>query len=37
MFARGASDGKVKTWCYEEEAEDFTKGTFGLIFLLINR
>ncbi|KAG6336740.1 hypothetical protein ID866_2345 [Astraeus odoratus] len=26
MFAKGASPGKVLTWCYDEEAEDFTKG-----------
>jgi GPI ethanolamine phosphate transferase 1 len=26
MFARGASPGKVKTWSYNEEDEDFTKG-----------
>lgn len=26
MFARGADEGKVLTWCYDEEAEDFTKG-----------
>ncbi|KAF8527215.1 PigN-domain-containing protein [Gautieria morchelliformis] len=28
MFARGADPGKVLTWCYDEEAEDFTKGLF---------
>lgn len=27
MFARGATPGKVKTWSYNEEEEDFTKGT----------
>jgi hypothetical protein len=26
MFARGATLGKVKTWCYDEDDEDFTKG-----------
>jgi len=26
MFARGAVPGKVKTWSYAEEDEDFTKG-----------
>lgn len=26
MFARGATPGKVKTWSYNEEDEDFTKG-----------
>jgi hypothetical protein len=26
MFSRGAIPGKVKTWSYDEEDEDFTKG-----------
>lgn len=26
MFAQGATPGKVHTWCYNEEDEDFTKG-----------
>ncbi len=26
MFAKGASPGKVKTWSYNEDEEDFTKG-----------
>ncbi|KAG5642681.1 hypothetical protein DXG03_002339 [Asterophora parasitica] len=26
MFARGATQGKVQTWSYNEEDEDFTKG-----------
>jgi phosphatidylinositol glycan class N len=26
MFAKGATLGKVRSWCYDEEAEDFTKG-----------
>jgi len=26
MFAHGAVPGKVKTWCYSENDEDFTKG-----------
>lgn len=26
MFARGATPGKVRTWCYDEELEDFTAG-----------
>jgi hypothetical protein len=26
MFARGATEGKVKTWSYHEDEEDFTKG-----------
>ena len=26
MFAKGASPGKVKTWSYDEDEEDFTKG-----------
>lgn len=28
MFEQGATPGKVKTWMYDEEAEDFTKGLF---------
>lgn len=26
MFARGATPGKVKTWCYDEDDEDYTRG-----------
>lgn len=26
MFAKGATPGKVRTWCYDAEDEDFTKG-----------
>lgn len=26
MFSRGATPGKVRTWCYDEELEDFTAG-----------
>lgn len=26
MFSHGATLGKVNTWCYDEEEEDFTKG-----------
>ena len=26
MFARGAEPGKVETWSYNEEDEDFTRG-----------
>lgn len=26
MFSRGAVPGRVRTWCYDEEDEDFTKG-----------
>jgi hypothetical protein len=26
MFAKGATPGKVKTWCYDNHEEDFTKG-----------
>ena len=26
MFANGATPDKVKTWCYDEDEEDFTKG-----------
>ena len=31
MFSRGATPGKVMTWCYDEDEEDFTKGLW--IFL----
>ncbi|KAG6823966.1 hypothetical protein H0H92_008433, partial [Tricholoma furcatifolium] len=35
MFARGATPGKVKTWSYNEEDEDFTKdATFLDIWVL---
>ncbi|KAG6841304.1 hypothetical protein C0991_012474 [Blastosporella zonata] len=35
MFSRGATPGKVKTWCYNEEDEDFTKdATFLDIWVL---
>jgi phosphatidylinositol glycan class N len=27
MFARGAVPGRVSTWMYDEDDEDFTKGT----------
>jgi phosphatidylinositol glycan class N len=27
MFARGADEGRVLTWCYDEKDEDFTKGS----------
>ncbi|KAJ7664945.1 Phosphatidylinositolglycan class N-domain-containing protein [Mycena rosella] len=30
MFARGATPGKVMTWTYNEEAEDFTKDATAL-------
>lgn len=30
MFSHGATPGKVKTWSYDEEDEDFTKGTIFL-------
>ncbi|KAJ7157155.1 Phosphatidylinositolglycan class N-domain-containing protein [Mycena filopes] len=30
MFARGATPGKVMTWSYNEEAEDFTKDATAL-------
>ena len=37
MFARGAVSEKVKTWCYDEDAEDFTKGMLNtLLFILIS-
>jgi hypothetical protein len=35
MFARGAIPEKVKTWCYDEDAEDFTKGMLIIIFSFI--
>lgn len=28
MFAQGATPGKVDTWCYHEDDEDFTKGKY---------
>ncbi|KAF7421175.1 Glycosyl phosphatidyl inositol anchor synthesis [Pleurotus ostreatus] len=30
MFARGAVPGRVRTWCYDEEDEDFTKDARAL-------
>ncbi|KAF9459158.1 Phosphatidylinositolglycan class N-domain-containing protein [Collybia nuda] len=30
MFSRGATPGKVKTWSYDEEEEDFTKDATAL-------
>ncbi|KAF9474339.1 GPI ethanolamine phosphate transferase 1 [Pholiota conissans] len=30
MFAKGASPGKVKTWSYDEDEEDFTKDATAL-------
>ncbi|KAJ6541822.1 Phosphatidylinositolglycan class N-domain-containing protein [Mycena capillaripes] len=30
MFSRGATPGKVMTWCYNEDAEDFTKDATAL-------
>ncbi|KAF8439955.1 Phosphatidylinositolglycan class N-domain-containing protein [Boletus edulis BED1] len=30
MFAKGATPGKVRSWCYDEEAEDFTKDATTL-------
>ncbi|KZT25011.1 PigN-domain-containing protein [Neolentinus lepideus HHB14362 ss-1] len=30
MFARGATQDKVRTWCYEEHDEDFTKDATAL-------
>lgn len=35
MFARGAEPGRVHTWSYDEEDEDFTKGTLGRIYASI--
>ena len=33
MFARGAIPEKVKTWCYDEDEEDFTKGFAEILFI----
>ncbi|KAI0061303.1 PigN-domain-containing protein [Artomyces pyxidatus] len=30
MFSRGATPGRVKTWCYDEDDEDFTKDVWVL-------
>ncbi|KAF8204456.1 Phosphatidylinositolglycan class N-domain-containing protein [Mycena galopus ATCC 62051] len=30
MFSRGATPGKVMTWCYDEDEEDFTKDATAL-------
>ncbi|KAL6308835.1 PigN-domain-containing protein [Sparassis latifolia] len=30
MFSRGATPGKVETWCYHEDEEDFTKDATAL-------
>lgn len=35
MFARGAIPGKVKTWCYDEDEEDFTKGLPNILSSLL--
>ena len=34
MFSRGAIPDKVKTWCYDEDEEDFTKGLLSIIVIL---
>lgn len=34
MFSRGATPGKVKTWSYDAEDEDFTKGFLCQILYL---
>jgi hypothetical protein len=36
MFANGATPGKVKTWCYDEDEEDFTKGKNSNVFYVCN-
>ncbi|KAI0314892.1 Phosphatidylinositolglycan class N-domain-containing protein [Amylostereum chailletii] len=36
MFARGATPGKVKTWMYDEEDEDFTKDATALDFWVLD-
>ena len=28
MFAQGATPGRVDTWSYHEDVEDFTKGVY---------
>jgi GPI ethanolamine phosphate transferase 1 len=35
IFAHGATPGRIKTWSYNEEDEDFTKGSdkFELTFV----
>lgn len=35
MFAKGATPGKVRSWCYDEEAEDFTKGRYHTELLIV--
>ncbi|KAG6917574.1 hypothetical protein DXG01_002043 [Tephrocybe rancida] len=37
MFSRGATPGKVKTWCYNEEDEDFTKDATFLDLWVLDR
>ncbi|KAG6873897.1 hypothetical protein C0995_009676 [Termitomyces sp. Mi166 len=37
MFSRGATPGKVKTWCYNEEDEDFTKDATFLDIWVLDR
>ncbi|KAG5727447.1 GPI ethanolamine phosphate transferase 1 [Termitomyces sp. T112] len=37
MFARGAIPGKVETWCYNEEDEDFTKDATFLDIWVFDR
>ena len=34
MFARGAEPGRVRTWMYNEEDEDFTRGMEACTYLL---
>lgn len=34
MFARGAEPGKVETWMYNEDDEDFTRGTVACTYLI---
>lgn len=35
MFAKGATPGKVKTWCYDEDEEDFTRGKYLTLIVSI--
>ncbi|KAI6118392.1 hypothetical protein F5141DRAFT_1212309 [Pisolithus sp. B1] len=37
MFAKGASPDKALTWCYDEEAEDFTKDATTLDTWVLDR
>lgn len=36
MFAKGAIPGRVKTWCYDEDEEDFTKGITHWLLICVS-